>query len=517
MSSIERHHVRVSTEPMTLDQVLEVADGSAVTLTEDAAAVIRRSRSVVDAAIHRGEAIYGVTTGVGHARDDRLPTPVLEAMQSVLIETHVGAMGDPLPTTLVRAAMVVRLNGFARGGAGVSLEVARTLEAMLNEHIHPIIPRTGSVGSGDLGQLAFLGRAMLGRGEVEWRGSRVDAREALDACGIPMMSLRPKDGLGIISANAVTVGHGIVSWRTVDDLLSLADVVAATSMEAIRANPSFFDPVVAAARGIAGQVTTSSNLRGALSGSSRVSSPTAVSVQDPLSFRVVPQVHGACRDVSATMASRLADELNAASDNPLVDVETDRILSNGNFQIMDLALAVESLNLALSHVGLLCERRTGHLWDLTVSSLGADMDPEATEIPLGDGAPPLFAGLALRYPAAARYTRLRQLAHPITLDVPPLDLSVEDHATNAAETVWVTDQIVDTLIDLLVVEALIAVARLSIIEPGAEGLGTGTTKLVDLIIGEVGALGTGTRPEETHERVAAAMREHLDVLVGREG
>lgn len=497
---------------MTLDEVQAVADGARVELTDEAIDLISRSRAVVDAAIEHGEAIYGVTTGVGHARDQRLPPAALEAMQPILIEMHLGAVGEPLPAELVRAGMVARLNGFARGGAGVSVDLARALEAILNNRIHPVIPRSGSVGAGDLGQLALLGRALIGRGEVDWNGERAQAADALHGAGLTPVRLQPKDALAVMSSNALTVGHGISLWRRVSDLLALADVVAASSLEAIGANPSLFDPAVAGARGSAGQVETSQNLRQALAGSSRVD-PTAASVQDPISFRVVPQVHGACRDVLSAVAGDLARELNARADNPLVDVESERVLSNGNFSVMNLALSAESLNLALAHVAMLSERRCGQLWDTVVSSMGEGFGGDESQGPsLDDGTPAFLAGLALRYPVAARYTRLKKLAQPVSLDIPTLDLSVEDHATNAAEVLWGTDEIVGILMEILAVEVLIAFASLRI-SPAPGPFGARTERLVELISLELSSLPAGTPPDMTHARVIDALKANLHLLL----
>lgn len=498
---------------MTLEELLAVADGASVELNEKARDLIEQSRAVVDAAITRGDAIYGVTTGVGHARNERLPPEALEAMQPILVEMHLGALGEPMATGLVRAGMAVRLNGFARGGAGISPEVAYTLQAMLNHHIHPVIPRSGSVGAGDLGQLALLGRALLGKGEVEWMGNTIPAADALRESGLSPVTLRPKDALAIISSNALTVGHGISLWRRVSELLALADLVAATSMEAIGANPSFFDPAVATGRDSAGQEETSTNLREALAGSSRVDPATPTSVQDPISFRVVPQVHGACRDVLTIFSAELAKELNATSDNPMVDLESERVLSNGNFHVMNVALSAESLNLALAHVGLLSERRSGQLWDAVVSSFGSDGQPP----PLQEGTPPFLAGLALRYPAAALYTRLRKLAQPVTLDVPPLDLSVEDHATNASEALWVTSEIVGIVTQILTVETLIAYARLLMTDSDAGRPGARTERLIELVGEELTTLPEGTLPDETHSRVMTTLTTRLDEIIATFG
>jgi len=505
--------VGISIADMTLDEVLAVVDGAPVELTNDAVELIGRSRAVVDAAIDRGEAIYGVTTGVGHARDQRLPDEALTAMQPFLVEMHLGAMGEPMPTGLVRAGMIVRLNGFARGGAGVSLQVAHTLEAMLNHGMHPIIPRSGSVGAGDLGQLALLGRAMLGRGEVDWQGKRVQAADALREADIAPVTLQPKDALSTISSNALTVGRGISQWRDIGRLLDLADLVAATSMEAHGANPSVFDPAVSRARHSAGQETASQNLREALEGSARID-PATASVQDPISFRVVPQVHGACRDTLSGLAAELSKELNAPSDNPMVDVDSGRVLSNGNFHAMNVALTAESMNLALAHVGMLSERRCGQLWDSVVSTMGEAAGGDGSQgPPPGEGIPPAFAGLALRYPIAARYTRLRQLAQPVTLDVPTLDLSVEDHATNGAESLWSTYEITGIVTEILAVELLLAYARL-FTTPAPGELGARTGQLVDRMSTELTSLPAGTLPDETHARTMSVLASAASIVDG---
>lgn len=489
---------------MTLDEVVAVADGAPVELTGDAIERIAASRRVVDAAIARGDAIYGVTTGVGHARDERLPIDAVRAMQPVLVEMHVGALGESLPKERVRAGLIARLNGFARGGAGVSIGLAEGVAALLNHGVHPVIPAGGSVGAGDLGQLALVGRVLLGRGEVEVDGQRMDAGAALAAAGVAPVTFEPKDALAIISSNALSIGHGALVSSRLRSLLALADIVAATSMEAMHSNPSIVDAAVAAVRTSPGQQATSEAIRHALAGSVRTEAGAALSVQDPLSFRVVPQVHGACRDVLAFTETALTHELNAAADNPLVDVASGRVISNGNFHPMNVALAAESLRVALAHVGLLSERRMGHMWDAAIASFGAP-GADGGGPPLEGGAPPAMTGLGLRYPAAARYTRLRHLAQPVSLDVPSLDFGVEDHAPNTAEAIAMTDEAVDIVSELLVVEALIGMVLLGS-ETDRVGLGEGTREFVAAIDRALGAVPADSLPHEVHGRVIQALR-----------
>lgn len=492
--------VSISASPFPLDDVAAVAAGARLSLTSEAVARVTASRTVVDEAIGRGEAIYGVTTGVGHARDEALPPDALRDFQPILVEMHAGGYGRSLPAERVRAAMAVRLNGFVRGGAGVSLPVVELMTGLLNHGIHPVMPSIASVGAGDLAQLASVARALLGRGEVEVDGERLTAAEALAASGLEPVTMEPKDALAVIAANAVSIGHGALLVPRLRALLTRSDLVAAATMEAMVVNPSVVDPAVARARGSPGQRTASEYIRRALEGSVRSGSSATFSVQDPLSFRVVPQVHGACRNVVAGLTDRLADELNAVSDNPLVDVASGRVISNGNFHPMDVALAAEAVRIALCHVGLLAVRRMGHSWDRAVTRVGTP-----TSGPPGGGVPSILAGLGLRYPGAGRYTRLRQLAQPVTLDVPTLDLGVEDHSTNLPAALTMVEEAMGIVEELLVAELLTAVALLGLDGGLGEGLGRETGPILRTVAGLLDDLPRGSSPGDAHEEITALL------------
>jgi histidine ammonia-lyase len=444
--------VVISATPMRLDELVAIARGARVSLADDARACIAASRAVVDAAMDGDELVYGLNTLVGHARDERVAADVIVALQPQLVAMHAGGMGPPLPREQVRAAMAARLNGIARGGSGASPAIADAIVTHLNAGIHAIVPSISSVGAGDLGQHALAGLVLLGEGDAEVDGRIVPARDALAAAGIAPLQLAPKDGLTLISANGFALGHAALVLERAASLLDAADTIAATTMDAVHANPSILDPAAMRAKGIRGQVASADRIREQLVGSERTAAP--VSVQDALSIRVVPQVHGAAREVVAFAERAVSDELNAAADNPFASVETGRLTSNGNFHPMLVALAVDALRPALAHVGQLSERRSGRLWDTLIG--GVDQET-FTSLLTDAGA---VAGLALRYPIAARATRLRQLAAPVTLDVSPLDLGQEDHATNAPEAVVRTAEALDVLADVLTVELLLARATI---------------------------------------------------------
>jgi len=242
--------------------------------------------------------------------------------------------------------------------------------------------------------------------------------------------LSGKDGLALISANGVSVGHATLVIARAERVADAADIAAALSMEATGANPSIVHPAVARAKPIPGQAAAADHIRDLLAGSSLLQPGGPRSVQDALSFRVVPQVHGALREYVAAARNAVTVELNSADDNPLVSVPDQAVISNGNFHPMVLAIACDALRIALAQVGQLSERRMAHLWDACMQQM--------TGLPT-TGEPMTMYGLQLRYPAAAAFPELKQLAAPATLDVPPLDLGVEDHHTAAPLSAGKTD------------------------------------------------------------------------------
>src|SRR5215472_17800688 len=454
--------VTITQAPLAIEDLLAIVHGARVELDDAVRATIAASRAVVDETLRSGAAVYGLTTQVGHGKDTRLDEEQIRAEQQWLVMSHGGGLGEPLPATVVRAALAVRLNGIARGGSGAAVEVAETLAAMLNAGVHPQVPETASVGASDIGQMAGMAQVAIGTGRAEYRGEILAGDEALRRAGITPLVLGGKDGLALISANGVSVGQAALVAARAAAVAEAADVAAALSMEATGANVSILQPAVGRAKPIPGQIAAADHLRALLAGSPLLEPDGARSVQDALSFRVMPQVHGALREYVAAARSAVTAELNAAADNPLVSLADQTLVSNGNFQPVVLAIAHDALRIAVAQVGLLSEHRLSHLWDAFFQQLT-------------DGPPPMpLYGLQLRYPAAAVFSELRQLAGPATLDTPPLDLGVEDHGTGAPLSVRKTDTALGLLEDLLAVELLLARDVLATARARPElGAGTG--------------------------------------------
>jgi histidine ammonia-lyase len=492
--------VRIGDGPTAIGDVVAVADGAAIAIGEAGMARMRASRDVVDALVTGETLIYGLNTGLGHMRDVRVSVDLLRTYQDVMVIAHDGAIGDPLPARVVRAAMATRIAGLALGGAGASPAVAETLVAMLNHRVHPVVPATGSVGASDLMHMAAIALVATGLGgRAELDGEVMAGAEALRRAGITPLRMEPKDGLATISANGVSVGLAALVSERAGRVADLADLVVAVSMEAIHGNPSVVDPAVIAAKPVPGQAEAARRILRFLRGSDRCREGGPASVQDPLSFRVAPQVHGALREFLRLFASAVEVELNASDDNPFVNVAERRLISNGNFHPMVLALAADAVRPAVAHVGQLADRRMGHLW-------ATRFQDSALATPEGMLGVAERGGLLLRYAGAARYGELRGIAGPVTLDIPPLDNGVEDHATNAPQAVQLTDRALDLVEDILAVELVMGRDVLAA-DAAAGRLGDGVRAALAALDGVVAPLGGRPQSDLLHAAVRAALYE----------
>ena len=491
--------VTITGAPLTIGELVAVADGAQLELSDEARSTIEASRAVIDRVLQGDYPVYGLNTGVGHMKDTALPVEALRSAQEMLVVTHAGGVGEPLSARRVRAAMAVRVHGITRGGAGASQRVADVLVDMLNAGVHPIAPSRGSVGTGDLGQLASVGEVALGRGLAELGGEVMPGGEALARAGIEPLQLEPKDGLTLMSSNAVTIGDAAFAVSRARSLTERADRIAALSLETVGGNPSIVDPAVGAAKPFPGQIASCAAVRAALEGGPLSSPGAARSVQDPLSFRVIPQVHGALRETVDATWRAVDVELNGRGDNPLVSIGDGTIVHNGNFLPLVMAIAFDHLRIALAHVGQISDRRMSHLWDAFFQRMEAGSRGGEG----GGGLGPMF-GLTLRYPAAASFSELRQLAAPATLDVPPLDIGVEDHASSAPLAVRKTSEALDLLEEILSIEVLMASDVLAT-APSPTSLGVGTGAVAASAREAIAGLGRGAAPAQVQRAVAETL------------
>jgi histidine ammonia-lyase len=496
-SAAELDAVRLTADGLTVDDVQRLARGARLEIAPEIEERVNASRAVVERALEGDRLIYGLNTGLGSRRDRRVSREHLARYQVQMVLDPAGVVGEPLPDRDVRAMMAARAAGIARGGSGAHPGALHTLVAMLNAGVHPVVPAVGSVGASDLMHMAAIALVVMGRGQARLEGRAMPGGEALARAGIAPHELRPKDGLALISANGASVGLGALAVPVAERTAVLADLAGALTLEAIAGNPGPFDEEAVRAKPLPGQIAVAAHLRELLAGSHLLDPGVTRSVQDPLSFRVMPQVHGALRDQVAATRAAVEVELNAIDDSPLVSVRQDRLLSTGNFHPMGLALAFEALRIALGHVGMLSERRMNKLISVLYGEAGFGFGAEE---------PARYAvpGLVI-YSAAALLSELKQLAAPVTLDCPPLDLDVEDHATLAPQAVMLARRALVVLETILAIEVLVAIEALDD-QPRLPRLGRGTRPVYEAVRSTLDLL----EPDASAATVVETVRRWLD-------
>lgn len=492
-----------------------------VVLSADALDLISLSREVVQAAIDSGDRVYGLNTLLGSGKDTAVEEESILDYQVQIVRYHHSGIGALLTPAEVRAVMLARLIGFTRGGSGVRPETARFYAELLNRGVVPAVPREGSVGSSDLTQLAAVAAVAIGEGQaLAPDGPLVPGGAALAAAGLQPLVLAPGEALALVSANSYSIGAGALELGRLLRLGDLADTALALSLEATGrydggANLSPFSPAVQSAKPVDGQRISAANVRNMVRGGWLEDPYRQASVQDALSFRAAPQTHGAFRAQVTALADALEVELNGRGDNPLTDLDSGRMISGGNFQPMQLALAFETLRLGLAHLGISSERRIAKLYPPQRLIRQLNLEAARSGTPLASEELP---GL-LWYSAAGLLAELKFLAAPATLGAPTLSADVEDHSTLAPLALQQLERSVQAAEELLTIEALTAaylLAQTRDVEAGeresdaeVRPLGKGTSAVVDCLSG---LLAEHLPAAELVERGREALRKLLPEL-----
>jgi histidine ammonia-lyase len=474
----------LSGEDLTVDNVLAVARGLAqVELDPGALQRVRAARDVVDRVLASGEAVYGLNTGLGSLSRHKVPLEEMRRFSFATVADQVASYGGPVPTDIVRAMMVSRVNGMVKAGVGVRRELIELLVAALNHGVHPVVRMVGSVGQGDLSEMADIGKVLIGLGFAEYQGETLPGADALRRAGLEPIDLAAKEALALISANGMTIGRGSLVLIDAADLLDSLQIAAALSFEAFAANLSVIHPAAARMRPDSGQTTASARLRELLAGSDLWRHGAARNLQDPLSIRCVPQTHGAVYDVLSVARGLMEIELNSAGDNPLVLVEEQAIVSVGNFDVSSLAMAFDYVRLSFAHALQVANERVQKLMWSHFSGLPAML---AQNGPTG-GLRPLGRSFA----ALASEARFR--ANPVSLDYSgQLAEGIEDHGSMAPLAVSATSDLVGLGHRLAALELIIAAQAVDL-RGGPERLGRGTAQAYELVREFAGTLGDETQ------------------------
>jgi histidine ammonia-lyase len=445
---------------LTIEQVEQVALGNAgASLAPQAVSRIEASRALIDQAVEAGTPTYGVNTGFGRFVDVAISREETGRLQLNLLRSHACGVGEPFSRDVVRAATLLRANALATGASGVRLQTVELLLAMLNAGLHPVVPSRGSLGaSGDLAPLAHLALPLVGEGWAEIGGELLPGDEALRRAGLEPIALEAKEGLALINGTQFMTAIGALVLARAHRLAKAADLAAAQSVEAVRASRTPFAPEIQALRPHPGQVASAENLYRLL-GDSEIneSHRWCGRVQDAYSLRCSPQVHGACRDAIAYAEGVVAIELNAATDNPLVFADAGEVLSNGNFHGEPVAIALDTLKIALAEFAGISERRIERMVNPTMSE---GLPPFLTE----HGG--LNSGFMIpHYVAASLVAENKVLAHPASVDSIPTSAGQEDHVSMGATAAVHCWQVCANVERVLAIELLCGAQGLDFLAP----------------------------------------------------
>lgn len=397
-----------------------------------------------------GAPIYGINTGFGSLCNVIIPDKDIEQLQENLVKSHACGMGGEVPKEIVKLMLFLKIQSLAYGKSGIQLETVQLLCGLINHKIYPVIYQQGSLGaSGDLAPLAHLSLTLLGLGKVNYNGSQVDSKEALNTAKLKALKLTSKEGLALLNGTQFMGAYGVYNIILSKKIVNWADFITAISLDAFDGRIDPFKDHLHTIRAHTGQLQTARAIRKALEGS-EILAGEKKSVQDPYSFRCVPQVHGATKDTLNYVSSVFETEINSVTDNPTIFPEEDEILSGGNFHGQPLALALDFLCIAMSELSSISERRTY----LLVSGQRGLPPFLAVE-------PGLNSGFMIpQYTAASIVSQSKQLCTPASADSIVSSNGQEDHVSMGANAATKCFTVIENTEKVISIELLNAAQAL---------------------------------------------------------
>lgn len=445
-----------------------------VELSKSAKEKMRASRAVVEKKLTDGKAHYGINTGFGKLATSRISLDQLKELQENLIFSHAVGVGEHLPVSVARLALLLHANCLSRGYSGIRVEVVESMLDFLNHQITPVIPEQGSVGaSGDLAPQAHMALALMGEGDVYYQGALMPAAEALQQAGLKPVRLEAKEGLSLINGIEVSGAIACEAILAAEKMIKLADIAAAISMEGDRCSFSPLDVSLVALRPQNGIQRTAHNLRELLANSEiNQSHADCHRVQDPYSFRCTPQVHGAVKEAYYFAKNILANELKGVTDNPLVFVDQETIISGGNFHGQTIAMAADFLAIAVAELGSIAERR--------VFVLNSPLEGEIPSQFLTNE-PGLNSGMAIPHVVMASVMmENRSLAIPASIDSASTFGGQEDHVSQSCWAARKLKKVVSNIEEILSIELLAGMRAIKLASAGLKA-GEGVAEVYQLI------------------------------------
>jgi histidine ammonia-lyase len=497
----QRTAVALTGDDLTVADVWAVAVESAqAALAESSRERMRAARELVERAAHgTREHTYGVNTGFGRFVSRSIPEELTGELQLRLLRSHACGVGEPYPPEIVRAAMLLRANTLAKGCSGARVATVELLLECLNGGLVPHVPSRGSVGaSGDLAPLAHLALPLVGEGDAWVDGERLPGADALARLGLEPISLEAKEGLSLVNGTQFMAAFCALGLARARRLAKVADLACALSLEALQGSRASFLPQIHALRPLKGQGDSAANVLRLLEDSAIIEAHRwCDKVQDAYSLRCAAQVHGAARDLLDYVRATIGVELNAATDNPLVLVDDDMLVSNGNFHGQPLAFALDVMAMAVAELASISERRVERL-----------VNPN-----LSDGLPAfltsnggLNSGFMIpQYVAASLVSENKSLCHPASVDSIPTSAGQEDHVSMGNASALKAWQVVANAEDVLAIELLAGAQGVEFLAPLEPGVGA--RALHDVVRSHSQRLRDDRPLAEDIERVAGAIRD----------
>jgi histidine ammonia-lyase len=448
----------ISLKPLDFEMIeVIIASGKKLSLSEEAKKSILHCRAYLDKKMaSQKEPIYGINTGFGSLCNVAIPDSDLEKLQRNLVMSHACGTGDEVPQDVVKLMILLKIQALAYGKSAVQLETVERLVDFFNLDILPVVYQLGSLGaSGDLAPLAHMSLPLLGLGEVYYKNKKQAAADVLKELGLKPVQLKSKEGLALLNGTQFMSAYGVWCLLQTKRLSNAADMIATISIEAFDGRIDPFKPHIHSIRPHAGKIKTAANIWKLLEGSEFIKRKKE-QVQDPYSFRCVPQVHGASKDTFDYVSNVFLTEINSVTDNPTVFPEEDEIISGGNFHGQPLALALDFLAIALGELGSISERRTYQL----ISGLRG-LPPFLV------AKPGLNSGFMIpQYTAASIVSQNKQLCTPASIDSIVSSNGQEDHVSMGANAATKCYKVVENLQRILAIELLNASQALEFRRPG---------------------------------------------------
>jgi histidine ammonia-lyase len=436
----------ISTDVLSLEDVQEIIyQNKTIELSEEARVNIQKCREYLDAKMEANETpIYGINTGFGSLCNVKISNENLSKLQENLVKSHACGTGDEVPTEIVKLMLLLKIQSLSYGYSGVQLITVLRLIDFYNNDILPVIYTQGSLGaSGDLAPLAHLSLPLLGEGEVIYNGNKVLTSVIMKQFDWSPIELQSKEGLALLNGTQFMSAYGTHIVLKAIKYSYLADLIGTISLEGFDGRLEPFNELIHFIRPHKGQIVTANRVNEFLEGS-EIISQSKVHVQDPYSFRCIPQVHGASKDAIDYVKKVFKTEINSVTDNPNVFIESDQIISGGNFHGQPLALALDFLAIALSELGSISERRTYQL----ISGL-RNLPPFLVDNP------GLNSGFMIpQYTAASIASQNKQLATPASVDSIVSSNGQEDHVSMGANAATKALRIMDNLERILAIELM---------------------------------------------------------------